>query len=198
MQNERGADLCPEMPRIGGDGAQRLRRDIEQQPVDDGLVVIRDRADRRRQRKDDVVVLDGQEIRLTRFEPAVCSASLAPRTMSIAARIVSDFDRGAPLATQHVASQRRAAALFDRGHDLQLPEAQVGGLTPRWAKRAKDVCYLERAMRHDGDLLGMQTLKRADHLAQNIGGDLGIKRCGLKLLVPKHDLNHADIDLLFQ
>jgi hypothetical protein len=97
-----------------------------------------------------------------------------------------------------VASQRRAAALFDRGHDLQLPEAQVGGLTPRWAKRAKDVCYLERAMRHDGDLLGMQTLKRADHLAQNIGGDLGIKRCGLKLLVPKHDLNHADIDLLFQ
>ena len=33
---------------------------------------------------------------------------------------------------------------------------------------------------------------------QNIGGDLGIKRCGLKLLVPKHDLNHADIDLLLQ
>jgi hypothetical protein len=53
-------------------------------------------------------------------------------------------------------------------------------------------------MHHEGDLFAIQTLKRADHLTQNIGGDLGIKRCGLKLLVPKHDLNHADIDLLFQ
>ena len=77
-------------------------------------------------------------------------------------------------------SQRRAAALFDRGHDLQLPEAQVGGLTPRWAKRTKDVRHLERAMRHDGYLRGMQALERADHLTQDVGGDLGIERCGLK------------------
>lgn len=95
-------------------------------------------------------------------------------------------------------SQRRATALFDRGHDLQLPEAQVGSLTPRWAKRTKDVGHLQRAMRHGANLLRMQTLERADHLAQNIGGDLGIKRRGLKLLVPEHDLDHADIDLLFQ
>ena len=118
--------------------------------------------------------------------------------MSVATRVVGDFDRRAPFAAQHVPSQRRAAALFDRGHDLQLPEAQVGGLTPRWAKRAKDVSHLERAMRHDGDLLRMQSLKRADHLTQNVGGYLGIKRRGLELLVPEHDLDHADIDLLFQ
>ena len=180
MQDESGTDLCPEMLRIGGDGAQRLGRDIEQQPVDDGLVVIRYRADRSRQCKDHVVVLDGQEIGLTRFEPPARGASLAPWTMSIAARVVGDLDLGALLATQHVPSQRRAAALFDRGHDLQLPEAQVGGLTPRWAKRAKDVSHLERAMRHDGDLLRMQTVKRADHLTQNVGGDLGVERRGLK------------------
>jgi hypothetical protein len=84
MQDERGADLCPEMLRIGGDGAQRLSRDIEQQPVDDGLVVIRNCADRSRQREDDVVVLDGQEICLTRFKPSARSGSLAPWTMSIA------------------------------------------------------------------------------------------------------------------
>jgi len=35
-------------------------------------------------------------------------------------------------------------------------------------------------MRHDGELVRMQTLKRADHLAQNVGGDLGVKRCGLE------------------
>jgi hypothetical protein len=79
-----------------------------------------------------------------------------------------------------------------------LPEVQVGGLAPRWTKKAKDVGYLERAMHHDGYLRRIQTIERADHLTQNIGGDLGIKRCGLELLVPKHDLNHADIDLLFQ
>ena len=95
-------------------------------------------------------------------------------------------------------SQRRATALFDRRHDLQLAKAQVDGLAPPWAKRAKDVGHLQRAMRHDDDLLGMQSLKRADHLAQNVSGDLGIKRRGLKLLVPEHDLDHADIDLLFQ
>ena len=71
-------------------------------------------------------------------------------------------------------SQRRATALFDRRHDLQLAKAQVDGLAPPWAKRAKDVGHLKRAMRHDDDLLGMQSLKRADHLAQNVGGDLGI------------------------
>ena len=71
-------------------------------------------------------------------------------------------------------------------------------MTPRWAKRAKDIRHLERAMRHDGDLLRIQTLKRADHLTQNVGGDLGVKRCGLELLMPKHDLDHADIDLLFE
>jgi len=38
----------------------------------------------------------------------------------------------------------------------------------------------ERAMRHDGDLLRMQTVKRADHLTQNVGGDLGVERRGLK------------------
>ncbi|MGF6612593.1 hypothetical protein OKW45_007581 [Paraburkholderia sp. WSM4175] len=100
--------------------------------------------------------------------------------MSIATRVVGNLDVFAAGTAQHVSTQRRAAALFDRRHHLQLPEVQVGGLTPRWIKRAKDVGHLQRAMRHDVDLRGIQTIKRADHLTQNIGGDLGIKRCGLK------------------
>ena len=81
MQHESGTDLCLEMLRIGGDSAQRLGRDIQQQPVDDRLVVVRNRADRSRQCRDQVVVLDGQEVGLTRFEPAACGGSLPrPRT----------------------------------------------------------------------------------------------------------------------
>jgi hypothetical protein len=41
-------------------------------------------------------------------------------------------------------------------------------------------------MRHDDDLLGMQSLKRADHLAQNVGGNLGIDQmhCSAFNLLP--------------
>jgi hypothetical protein len=44
----------------------------------------------------------------------------------------------------------------------------------------------------------MQVFQRADHLAQEVGGDLGIQGRGIELLVPKQNLDHADIDLLLQ
>jgi hypothetical protein len=43
------ADARAQMLRVGGDGGQRLGCGLEQQIVDDGLVLERDRADRRRQ-----------------------------------------------------------------------------------------------------------------------------------------------------
>src|SRR5215472_14516035 len=49
-----------------------------------------------------------------------------------------------------------------------------------------------------GPLVGTQVLEWADDLAQQIGGDLGIERCRLQLLVPEQYLNDADIDLLFE
>ena len=101
------------MLRIGGDGAQRLSRNIGQHPIDDGLVVIRNRADGRRQCKDHVVVLDGQKIGLTRFEPPARSASLAPWTVPIAARVVGDFDRGTAFAAQQ-ATRRFGSNKKDR------------------------------------------------------------------------------------
>ena len=51
VQHQRGADARAEMLRIGGDGLQHLGGHIEQQPVDDGLVRVRDVGDRRRQRE---------------------------------------------------------------------------------------------------------------------------------------------------
>ena len=37
-----------------------------------------------------------------------------------------------------------------------------------------------------------------DHFPQNVGGELGIERRGLELLVPEQDLDQVDIDLLLQ
>ena len=47
-------------------------------------------------------------------------------------------------------------------------------------------------------LRGRQNLQRTDHLAQDLGGHVGIQRRGLELLVPKQHLDHADVDLLLQ
>jgi hypothetical protein len=47
-------------------------------------------------------------------------------------------------------------------------------------------------------LRAVQLLQRTDHFAQQVGGDLGVERSGLQLLVPEQDLDHADIDLLFE
>ena len=40
-------------------------------------------------------------------------------------------------------SQRSGTALFDGGHDLQLPKAQAGSLAPGRSVEAEDVCDLE-------------------------------------------------------
>ena len=42
VQHERGADAGAQVLRIRGDGQQRLGGDVEQQPVDDGLVLVGD------------------------------------------------------------------------------------------------------------------------------------------------------------
>ena len=59
VQDERGPDLRAEMPGIGGDRAQGVGGDVEQQAVDDPFVVLGDRTDGRGKREDDVEVFDG-------------------------------------------------------------------------------------------------------------------------------------------
>ena len=71
VQDQGHADLRTQMLGIGGDGAQRLGGDIEQQAVDHGLVVIGDGADRRRQGEHHVVVVHRQQFGLAGLEPAL-------------------------------------------------------------------------------------------------------------------------------
>jgi hypothetical protein len=61
------ADAGAEMLRVGGDGGQRLGGGPEQEVVDRGLVLERDRADRGRQGEDDVVVRNRQKLGLAVF-----------------------------------------------------------------------------------------------------------------------------------
>src|SRR6202521_2455187 len=92
VQYQGCADLCAEMSGIGGNGAQGLGGYIKQQAVDHRLVVPGDRADCRRQGEDHVVVLHGQQIGLTRLEPAARGAGLALWAMAITTGVEGDVD----------------------------------------------------------------------------------------------------------
>src|SRR5438552_17546014 len=125
MQDQGHANLRAEMLRVGGDGAQRLRGELEQQVIDHRLVVVGDGADRRRQGEHQVVIVQRQEVGLPGLEPTARGTCLALRAMPVAAGVVGDLHLRAGMATQYMSSQRRAAALFDGGHHLELTEAQV-------------------------------------------------------------------------
>ena len=47
-------------------------------------------------------------------------------------------------------------------------------------------------------LVGTQALQWADDFMQQVGGDLGIKRCRFEFLVAKQHLDYPDVDLLFE
>jgi len=75
--------------------------------------------------------------------------SLALGAVPVAAAVVGDLRLLAGCAAQDVSEQRRAAALFDGRHHLQLPERQVAPLlaSEDWAGSGEDVrdlsaCYL--------------------------------------------------------
>ncbi len=129
VQHQGRADLGTQMLRVGGDGQQSLGSNVEQQAIDHGLVLVGDVGDRRRQREHHVVVLHRQQISLTGLEPAPRGTGLALRAMAIAARVVGDLDLRAALAAQHMPTQRRATALLDGRHDLELTQAQVRALS---------------------------------------------------------------------
>ena len=141
-----------QMLGIGGDCGQRLGGSPEQEIVDGGLVVERDRADRRRQSKDEVIVGNRQKLCLAVFQPLPRCASLTRRAVAIAAGVVGDPFVRAVFAALDVSAERRGPAGLDRRHDLQLGEAHVAGvgLPPCRPMGAKDVGDLEGRPRHAG------------------------------------------------
>ena len=145
MQHQRHSDPSTQVLRIGGDRAQRLGGDVEQQPIDELLVGVGDGADRCRQGEDHVVILDGQKVSLACLEPALCGARLALRAVSVAAGVVGDLRLRARRTAQRVSAQGGAATLLDRRHDLQLAEAQVPPLVlaPRRPVGAEDIRDLQ-------------------------------------------------------
>lgn len=94
------ADLGPQVLRVGGDPAQRLRRGAEQDGIDRLLVLEGDLGRRRRQREDDVEVRNRQEVGLPGSQLRGAGLTLALRAVSVAAGAGSGASRcaGCPAA----------------------------------------------------------------------------------------------------
>ena len=85
VQHGGETDARAQMLRVGGDGDERLGGGPEQEIVDDGLVLERDRADRRRQGENDVIIGDRQEFRLALGEPLSRRRALTLWAVAVAA-----------------------------------------------------------------------------------------------------------------
>ena len=113
VQHGDHAGLGAEMFGIGGDGAHRLGRRLEQDVVDDCLVLQGDGGDRRGHGEHDVEVRDRQQLRLSVGEPLRPGQTLAFGAMPVAAAIVGDADLAAVGALFDMAAERRRAASLD-------------------------------------------------------------------------------------
>ena len=154
VQHQRGADARAQVLGVCSDGQQYLGSQVEQQAVHHGLVLVRDVGDGRGQREDDVVVLHRQQIGLPGFQPTLGRMTLALRAVAVAAGVVGHLIGTAATAAQDMATQRRAAALLDGRHDLELAQAQVAALrgAPGGSMNTKDVGNLQGGLHHDASL----------------------------------------------
>jgi len=112
---------------------------------------------------------------------------LTLRAMAIAAGVVGDQRVRAVLAARNMAAKGRRAAALDRRHDLELVEAHMAGvgLPPRRAVVAEDIRNLQSRAAHVSRASGgrphllevdRDTLERAHHLLDRLGGDPRIER----------------------
>ena len=104
------------MLRVGGDGAQRLRRRPEQDVVDHGLVLERDDLDLRRHGEHDVEIRHVEQLRLAVLQPLGAGETLTLRAVAISARVVRDALRAAIAAPLDMTTERGGAATLDREH----------------------------------------------------------------------------------
>ena len=128
VEHTQQADRRTEMLRIGGDLEQRGGAGAEEQIVDDALVLQREPRELVRQREDDMVVPDGQELLLPCGQPPVAGVGQALRTVPIPTRVVRDGPMVTVPTAIEMAAQRRRAAARERAEHAPVLRGQPGAV----------------------------------------------------------------------
>ena len=205
---EHGGDADPgaKMSGIGRDCHHRLRRRPEQQVVEERLVPPGDVGDLGWQREHDVEIADRQQVGLALGEPGSRGGGLTLRAVPIAATVVGDPKIATVVAAIDMAAECGGAAVLDRRHDLELGKVEGTGLNGAIAGpfSSEDIGDLKRGAQAGSVamLLALhqrrQMFERTGHRADRLGRDASVERGRIELAVPQQDLDHADIDILFQ
>ena len=138
-------DLGAEMPRVCGDGTERLGGAPEQDGVDRLLVLEGDLGERRRQREHDVEIRNRQELCLPGRQPLGTRLPLALRAMAVATGVVGAADETTIGAGLDMAAERRRPAQLDGAHHPPFDTTQVTimGATIRIAVATEDIRHFE-------------------------------------------------------
>src|SRR5215472_4038133 len=133
------------MSGIGGDGAQGLGGGAEQNAVDHSLVLVSDRGNLFRHRKDHVEVLGIQKFGAAFLEPFRAGERLTFGTVSIRARVVSIALMATPVTPFEMTAKNSGATDLDRRHDATLRDGEraIVPLAIVGTVAAEDVRHLE-------------------------------------------------------
>src|SRR6266852_1978135 len=113
VEHAEEADLGAKVPGITGDLQQGFGAGVKQQVIDQTLVLQCERSEFPWQGEDDVHVAGGQQLPLSRLEPAHAGVALAPWAMPVATRVVRDGSMSAVRALIAMSTQRGGAATRD-------------------------------------------------------------------------------------
>ena len=86
VQDGHDADIGSEVLGIGSNDGEGFGRSLEQQAIDDGLVLVGDPAERRRQLEHQVKIRHGKELGFARRKPCRCRLRLALSAVPVATR----------------------------------------------------------------------------------------------------------------
>lgn len=128
VQDGRETDLRAQVLGVRSDGEQGLGSGAKKNVVHHRLILQGYRSKRFGQCKDGVMVRDGEDFRLARFEPLRLVQALAFGAVAIAARIVGDGLMATVVAFVDVSAQRRRAAHLDGVHDTALFPRHAGAI----------------------------------------------------------------------
>jgi hypothetical protein len=167
VENAQDADLRAEMPRVGGDFAERGRARLQEPGVQPRTIAIGQRQQRMRQREDDVHIRHVEQVTLAGVEPALPCLRLALRAVAVPTRIVGDGLMPAGVTPIEMASEGGRATARDRAEYRALLRAQPRMLLDEGITlRVEDIGHLHGRPGHD-----CGGLRRSRDRDRTTGGD---------------------------
>ena len=147
VEDRQAADLAAQVARVVPKRRERLPRRVEKEAVEDPRVPLGEGVQGMGQGEDHMEILDRQQLRLPRREPALFGQRLALRAVPVPTGVVGDPERPAVVTLFRVPAQGDRPAGRDGPEGPVLPSGQAVGLPVRRPVGLDEVRELDPARR---------------------------------------------------